>query len=82
MNGFLVLARCPCDDVPIALLASLDEAKTIARSTDFDTVQQLLGPLDFGDVSELIDCIVIRFSLLGPRTVYRRNDEPSLKMVE
>lgn len=68
MDGFLVLARCPIDDVPLALYATLEEALAcVGRLNACDDgglaqVQATAAGVLSLDVSEVFAVTVVAFA--------------------
>lgn len=61
MDGFLVIARCPADDVPLRLFAGRKEAEDYAAGVTEDEGHAAARDVYGGDVSEVICMWVIRF---------------------
>ena len=59
MTGFLVLARCIADDVPVGLFATVDEAECAAKAVTLDQVQRVAGDSFKMDVSEVLNVTVV-----------------------
>ena len=63
MNGFLVLARCRMDDVPVLLESDTDRAKAFASNLTLNDVQESrFCEVASIDVSELIAVDLLRFA--------------------
>ena len=61
MNGFLVLARCGMDDVPMRLCESKTDAYEYARSLTPDDVREAAGIVCGVGVSDVFTLCVVEF---------------------
>jgi hypothetical protein len=61
MNGFLILARCGMDDVPMRLCESMADACEFARSLTTKDVQEAAETVCGVSVSEVITLHVVEF---------------------
>lgn len=87
MTGYLVLARCPGDDIPCALFGDQAEAEDYASELTLAHVQVIAGESLTLDVSELI-CVTV-LAMDGdtlPEVVYLSDEDAPeaipLKMIE
>ena len=59
MTGFLVLARCITDDMPLGLFETVDEAEAFAHAATRAAVQAVAAQCFKMDVSEVLNVTVV-----------------------
>lgn len=66
MNGFLVIARCGMDDIPLGLFETEEAARVYGRMQTTDTVREKAATVFLLDVSEIICVDLVKFVAGSP----------------
>jgi hypothetical protein len=69
MDGFLVIARCGMDDIPLRFFTTREEALENARSTTVESILDLAPEIMCVDVSIVINVSILEFCSGVPKVV-------------
>lgn len=61
MDGYLVVARCQSNDVPIGLAATYEEAIAILKGSDYNTVHQATCLLSWSPMTDIEAYAIVEF---------------------